>query len=257
MSQFFGIARKEFGMSTRRVGFWIAFCVVYLFYASLLIVGTAGLAPGSIGEGSIWPDAAHEAFKLNLFIPLLCGILSADRMSRDYRLGVNELQESAPISRGKAIMAKYFGVLFSLLLACLIGVLIDGSAYVAAGQAGWNFLGYLMVCSLAMNIPAVVFVTAFSLVCPMIMPVRVYQVLFTGYWFWGNFLSPQVFPTISGTILNASGTFALSGFFGGLVDPTITYTPMQAVLNIAAILALTTAALYALYRLLVFREAKR
>ncbi len=42
----------------------------------------------------------------------------------------------------------------------------------------------------------------------------VYQILFTGYWYWGNFLSPQVMFTVSDTLLNASGKYALMAFYG-------------------------------------------
>jgi hypothetical protein len=42
----------------------------------------------------------------------------------------------------------------------------------------------------------------------------VYQVLFTGYWFWGNFLNPAALPTLNGTVLTPSGAFAAYAFFG-------------------------------------------
>jgi hypothetical protein len=45
---------------------------------------------------------------------------------------------------------------------------------------------------------------AFSLACPLVIPLRICQVLFTGYWFWGKLISPKVFPTISDT--QSSGT---------------------------------------------------
>jgi hypothetical protein len=38
-------------------------------------------------------------------------------------------------------------------------------------------------------------------------------VLFTGYWFWGNLLTPKAFPTISDTVLNAVGQYPLQAYF--------------------------------------------
>jgi len=88
------------------------------------------------------------------------------------------------------------------------------------------------------SIPTFLFVVAFSLVCPLVIPVRIYQILFTGYWFWGNFLSDKVFPTISGTLLNASGIYALQGFFVGTLSRTgkPLHTPVEAVMNIVVLL---------------------
>jgi len=257
LSQFLNMTRKEFEMSARRIGLWVAFSILFIFYTSVNLVGSINGSQKMIDPTNIWPAAAHEAFKLNLFIPLLAGILAADRLFRDYREGVNELQESAPVSRQKTVMAKYFGVLLSLLLPCLIIVLFDGGVLVATGLASWRFMGCFLIASLVMNVPAIAFVTAFSLACPMIMPVRVYQVLFTGYWFWGNFLSPKVFPTVSGTLLNVSGTFALGGFFNGEVDPSITYNSTQAILNLVVIFSMIAAVLFALIQVLVHRELKK
>jgi len=90
---------------------------------------------------------------------------------------------------------------------------------------------------LVMGGTAFAFVVAFSIACPLFMPVRVYQVLFVGYWFWGNYLSPEVFPTISGTLVVPSGKYALYGFFHGFPEffskfkqPTVAVT--QAIWNL-------------------------
>ena len=102
------------------------------------------------------------------------------------------------------------------------------------------------------------FVVAFSLACPAIMPLRVYQILFTGYWFWGNFLSPQVFPTISGTLLNASGVYAQQGFFSGTLGQwrDRLYTASEAWLNILVLGLCAAAVLFTLDRYLV-RQSRR
>ena len=68
------------------------------------------------------------------------------------------------------------------------------------------------------------------------MPLRVYQVLFTGYWFWGNFLSPSVLPTLSDTYLTPSGKYAMQAFFGratSINSPTVTTT--DAVINLVVL----------------------
>jgi hypothetical protein len=243
VSQFFNLVRKEFTMSSKRISFWIVSFVLFAFYCAVEIVpffdGTTEIIP----VDQIWQTASLTVFKLNLFFPLVGGILVADRLVRDHRLGVVELQQSAPIRLTSSVLAKYLGVLASLLLPEFITVVAVAIIPIAGGLTGWAYLGAVLVSSLAISLPAMIFVTAFSLACPMVMPVRVYQVLFTGYWFWGNFLSPEVFPTVSQTLLNVAGIYPLQGFFGGTVGPGITYTALQGTLNILILLGMSAAML--------------
>lgn len=66
------------------------------------------------------------------------------------------------------------------------------------------------------------------------MPLRVYQILFTGYWFWGNYINPEMFPTLNGTLLTPSGMYSYQGFFGGFINSTepLTYSASDAALNL-------------------------
>ncbi len=246
MSQFFNIVHKEFQINGRRVSVWIMAALVTLFYVATEIAPFFDGSAVNITPDQIWPVAALTVFKLNLFFPLVGGILAADRLSRDYRLGVDELRESTPVKRASYVFAKYLGVVAVWLVPEVICLVLIGLVPILGGLVGWMYLPAVLVSGLAMNLPALLFVTAFSLACPMVMPVRVYQVLFTGYWFWGNFLSPEVFPTISGTLLNAAGIFALQGFFAGTVGPGITFTAVQGVLNIAILLAMSAGILIVL-----------
>jgi len=97
------------------------------------------------------------------------------------------------------------------------------------------FILMMLVSFQAINVPAFAFITIFSLACPLIMPLRVYQVLFTGYWFWGNYLNPDVFPTLAGTLLTASGRFVMEGFFGTHLGEGPFKTSTAAVLNLAVL----------------------
>jgi hypothetical protein len=99
---------------------------------------------------------------------------------------------------------------------------------------------------------------AFSLACPLVIPLRIYQVLFTGYWFWGNMLSPKAFPTISDTVLNAVGQYPLQAYFGVYTDSTNTvlngYTVQQAVLNQVVLAGCIVAVLFVLTRYMRHQE---
>ncbi len=260
MSQFFGIMRHEFSMSIRRPGLWISYTLLGLFYL------TTNLAPGLdasediIRPDKVWYEAGHIVFMFNIFMPLLAGILAADRMQRDSRMGLRELQRSVPFSTPVYILSKYFGVLLSVLAPMFLLVLMVGSALIAKGLAPFSFIGPLLLAFLLIAVPAHAFVVAFSLACPLVMPLRVYQVLFTGYWFWGNLISPKAFPTISDTVLNAVGQYPVQAFFGVFTDSTHKveggFTPPEAVLNLFALTASIAIVLFAVDQYLHWQERR-
>jgi hypothetical protein len=224
MNTFFGILRYEYTMLIRRWGLWVAYGLTYAFYG----ISFFGAAPGqveaqTIAPTEIWSSAGMMIFMINMFMPLMGGILAADRMQRDVRLGLRELQRSTPLNDWAYILGKYVGVLLGVLTPALLCVIAISSLSALLGQAPWSFVGAVLLAFVAMAVPAYAFVVAFSLACPLIMPVRVYQILFVGYWFWGNYLNPDYIPTLAGTALTPNGSFAWMAFFGGgsfAVPPT-------------------------------------
>jgi ABC-2 type transport system permease protein len=260
VSQLFGVVRHEFSMSIRRPGFWISYILLSLFYIISILTPSMNSSEDIIPPDQIWSQAGHMVFMFNIFLPLLAGILSADRMQRDIRTGMRELQRSTPLSLPVYILAKYFGVLLSALAPMFLLVIVTGAVMVAKGLAPPDFLWPILLAFLTIAVPAHAFVVAFSLACPLFMPLRVYQVLFTGYWFWGNLLSPQAFPTISDTLLNAVGQYPLQGFFGMNFDSTHKvnegFTAPEAVLNLVVLALCIASALYVLDRYLRWQERR-
>lgn len=260
MSQFFGVLRHEFNMAFRRPGMWIAYAVLYAFYAITV------LSPSEVGDElpqtvtQMWQQAGMVMFYANMFMVILGGIMAADRIQRDYRLGVRELQQSSPLGQVSYVLAKYFGVLAAVISPMLVFALAYACVSVIRGVPVL-FIAIMLVAFLAMGVPAFAFVVAFSLACPLFIPVRVYQVLFVGYWFWGNYLSPDVFPTISDTLLVPSGKYVLHGLFGGFPSSRTNFihlsiTQTQAVLNLA-ILAVITIVVLGLTTLHLHRQSRR
>ena len=261
MSQFFGITRHEFNMSIRRPGFWIAYTLLCLFFVFAALVPSVAGTDNILTPEQTWTEAGFLVFQFNVFMPLLAGILAADRMQRDFRSGVRELQRSTSLSVPAYILAKYLGVLASTLVPMFLLVVVTGIAMVVGGLAPLSFLWPLLLAFLSIAVPAHAFVVAFSLACPLVMPLRIYQVLFTGYWFWGNLLSTKAFPTISHTVLNAAGLYPLQAYFGayfGSVDPAVNpgFTPAEAVLNLVVLMACIAAALFTLDRYLRWQEGR-
>lgn len=240
MSTFAGVFQHEYRLSIRRPGFWVAYILLSLFYLVALMWPTMDKADDIIAASQVWPEAGHTVFMYNLFMPLLAGILAADRMQRDFRTGVRELQRSTPLSQAQYLLAKYFGVLASVLTPFVLLTAISGALLVGLGFAPAAYLWPLTLAFFIIAVPAHAFVVAFSLVCPLVLPLRVYQVLFTGYWFWGNMLSPKAFPTISDTVLNAVGQYPLQAYFDVFMDSTYKvtdpFTPLQANLNLLTLM---------------------
>jgi len=249
MSQFFGVLRHEFKMAVKRPGMWIAYAVLYIFYGFTVISPETIKESISVTIPEMWQAAGATMFYINMFMVLIGGIMAADRMQRDFRLGVRELQQSTPLRLSTYILAKYFGVLAGVIAPMFLYVIIIAVISVILG-APLVFIGIMLVAFAAMGIPAYAFVVAFSLACPLFMPVRVYQVLFVGYWFWGNYLNEDVFPTLSGTLLVPCGKLVLNGFFGGFPSsytnmPEITDTRLDAILNLLLLFSITTVVLVA------------
>jgi len=109
----------------------------------------------------------------------------------------------------------------------------------------------------AMVLPGMLFVGAFAVVVPAVMPVSLYAILYTGYWFWGNLLPPTRLPTISCTPLTPIGGYVQSGLFG---DPSVCAlpipgTPAMAWASIALLLGCAGLALIAGQTYLRWRES--
>ncbi len=263
MTSFSGLLRHEIGMSLHRKGLWIAYGLLFVFHTVLLFT------PPPIGEmvkgevisrSAVWPVAGRFLLACNVFFPIVTGILSADRVQRDFRLGVRELQDSTPLSRHAYVLAKYLGALVSSLLPLFLWVMGIAAVMAATGRAHASMLYAVPAAFLAITVPAFAFVVAFSLTCPLVMPLSIYQILFTGYWFWANFIPPKLFPTLNGTLLTPSGIFAQQGFFGGQVSQTLAssaqYTAADAVANLA-VLGLCSAAALVLLDLYLGWRARR
>ena len=91
------------------------------------------------------------------------------------------------------------------------------------------------------------------------MPLSLYQIRCAGYWLWGNYVPPALFPTLNGTLLTPGGMFALAGFFGGQLPPAYgqaKLTAADAALNLTLLGLCSLAALTLLERVLAF-QARR
>lgn len=266
MSAFWAVARYEYHMAIRRWGMWLAMAIAAVPYVLPAATDPIELGPsGAVPPGTMWAFAGSTVFQLNLLMPIIGGIVMADRLPRDWRLGTRELLSSTPLGRRAYVLGKYAGVVAAavtpvLATIALLAAILAGRGLAAgvAPVAVAEMFGGLVAGFCAITVPAYLFIGAFSLACPAMLPVRVYQVLYVGYWFWGNFLNPRFIPTLAGTLLTPSGEFAAGGFFhsGKVSGMVALHTPPEAVLSIAALLACSAAALIALERYLAWQERR-
>lgn len=266
MSAFWAVARYEYHMAIRRWGMWLAMAIAAVPY--VLPAATEPIKADSAAAFCaewMWAFAGNTVLQLNLLIPIIAGIVMADRLPRDMRLGTRELLASTPLRRPAYVLGKYVGAVAAVLTPVLatIGLLaaILSGRGLAAGLPAAGLLAMvagLLAGFVTIVLPAYLFVGAFSLACPAVLPVRIYQVLYAGYWVWGNFLNPKFIPTLAGTVLTPSGEFAAAGFFsaGKASGMVSLHTPAEAVLSIAALLTCAAAALFALERYLAWQERR-
>jgi hypothetical protein len=248
MKNIFNLTKYEFRMSISRPGQWIGFGFVFLLYASKIYIEEI---PANITDLVIWQTAGRIASNLNLFMPVIGGILAADRISRDFSLGVHELQQSTNLKHWHYIFGKYFGVLFSFITIQFI--FIEALALIKVIRGFPISIALDTIAAfLLIIVPAFIFVTIFSLTIPLLMNVRTYQILFTGYWIWGNYLDPNTIPSISDTVLNVCGRYATEVIFKTVIGRKLPF-PLNysdVFLNWAILLAIVVGVFIALKNIL-------
>lgn len=194
-------ARHQFLMQLRRKAVWITFGLITLVTVTLM-----AKTPWTIETATPVAEVMAEwSVGLNLFYPVAFGALLADRLPRARRLNVEELATATPASPGTRLLATSLGATAATVLPILI-VWAGGTvaAAIRFDDVGTVWLG--AAAFVAINLPGLLFVAAFSLVCPLLMPVSIYQFLFIGYYMWGNWIGPSWgIPTLSGTWLTPAG----------------------------------------------------
>ncbi|MBI9047347.1 MAG: hypothetical protein JEZ06_22860, partial [Anaerolineaceae bacterium] len=174
---------------------------------------------------------------------------------RDQKLGVRELLRSSGLHNRVYVLGKFAGVALSMISIELLTILLISTFSIVLYSLPLYYILDSLLAVFTISAPGILFITAFSISVPLFIPIRVYQILFTGYWYWGNYLSPTVLPTVSDTVLNACGKFALQGLYHVQItanDPSITV--LQVLMNIGVLLLFAGLALTAMIILIGNRE---
>lgn len=231
LAVFSGACRHEFRMQLHRQAMWLTFFPLALIIA-VLGIGTPNNAIIALltnpAKKSLLGEILDWAHIINMVFPIGVGIVLADRVQRDRQTRVEELLETTPAQVSARILGKYLGSTGATLIP-VIGFYLFGILLLALQQHSVLALLQAVPVFLLTIVPGMVFVSAFSLTCPVFMRMPLYWFLFLGYWFWGNLLPPSSgVPSLSSTILTPLGGYISVGFFGGTAYPIFSATPLQA-----------------------------
>jgi ABC-2 type transport system permease protein len=205
-----------------------------------------------------WSDAVvNWTGNVSAILPICVGVLLADRLPRDNQTKMNELFATFPGALSIRLLAKYLGC----TLATIIPVLIFYSAgIICIAYQSHNLLAipFALETFVVIALPGIMFVAAFSLACPTVLWIPLYQFLFVGYWFWGNILPPRVgIPTLSATILTPIGGYMTSGFYHNDAFPVVNATPVEAIASIVLLLGIAASVLWLLWKYMLWQQARQ
>ena len=259
----FGIASYEFRMQLRRRSVLLVLSGIGLLTLLVSLPDRTSTTCTDLNTCVTRLVTMHDAavswaVGVNTLLPVGLGILLADRLVREEQVNVADLFSGLPVSSGLRLVGKYLGALLATMLPIAL-VFVIGLDYIIATWHDTSAVPLALAAFFSINVPGVLFVAAFSLVCPLIMPVPVYQVLYTGYWFWGNFIPPGLFniPTLSGTILTPMGSIRAGYLFGVGSRPPVEPNPALGYASIVVLLLCAVLALYAAWRYQSWRLARQ
>ena len=210
MRETIGIARYEYLMQIRRWGLWVS-CGLLTGLFCFFLVSQPDKVGQQLGPTS-WALGANLISLLNILTPVAAGVLIADRFPRDHQLHMSEMLGTALPSSWALVIGRCLGSLVAALTPALL-VLLPASTYLALYVKMPAALLTLPITFLMLVVPTWLFFSAWSLIFPLVMPLRLYQVLFAGFWLWAIYINPNIFPTIDNSIIDPSGEYARYAFF--------------------------------------------
>lgn len=254
-----GVLCYEFRMQVRRPALWLVFFGFTLLDLNAIVSDLQNpLFHNLLMHMSPFQLSGTVTLLTNWLPPLGVGILLADRLVRDRRTHIEELLTTLPGTLRIRLLGKYLGATCAslvpafLLFLVMIGVTTWVTGNVLLIPAG-------LLCYAAIVLPGMLFIAAFSLSCPVVIWLPLYQFLFFGYWFWGNLLnSNSGIPTLNGTILTPIGRVIAAGLFSiETSDGAVPSSAMNGVASLVALLSIAVLVLVALYQFLKWEQARQ
>jgi hypothetical protein len=251
--------RYEFRMQVRKRSVWIVPALTLVLF--LLIGGS--LLRDLFDPGEAPPEARTAvvalAVQIHALLSIGFGCLLADRLIRDDRLRVAPILDATPTAPGARLLGKYLGAGAATAVPILVAYFGFTAAYAVHADAPGAFGWAAAACGVVI-VPGLLFVAAFALAAPLVMPAPLFRVIFVGYWLWGNVVTPDTMPTLARTLIHPLGGYPLAALLdfhgidgadtwaGPVPGATLNFlrpdpTPATAWLSIGMLLVLAAAAL--------------
>jgi hypothetical protein len=251
-----GALHYEFRMQVRRVAVWATFSALGLVFTQFHQPWYRPITTSAGDAILYWTTEMHS------ILALAVGILLADRLVRDRRTRVEELLNTFSGNIRLRLLGKYLGSTLATLLP-VFAIYCIGAGYILLRWQALQALPLAFAAFAAIVLPGILFISAFSIACPTIIWMPLYQFLFIGYWFWGNLLPGFGIPTLSETILTPVGSFICTGFFNpagreGVCNPGIQgATATQGVESMLLLLAIAAFVMLILPNYMQWRQARQ
>jgi ABC-2 type transport system permease protein len=253
---FFGALTYEFRMQIRRRAVWIAFIALGLFFTQFHQPWNRPVSTPASAAIIYWTGIVQS------FLAVAFGLVLADRLPRDRRTKVDELLNTLPCTVSARIFGKYLGSTIATLIP-MFAVYSIGIGYILFRWHTIQALPLALASFAAIALPGLLFIGACSIAFTSILWVPLYQILFVGYWFWGNLLPDVGIPTLSTTILTPVGGYMCTGFFNpqgqeGACSPGIQgASAFQGAESILLLLGLAMLVIFALIGYLKWQQARQ
>ncbi|OHV74716.1 hypothetical protein [Pseudofrankia sp. BMG5.36] len=254
--------RYEFRMQVRKRSVWIVPALTVVLF--LLIGGSLLRDLFDPNERKGQPAEARTAVvglavQVHALLSIGFGCLLADRLIRDDRLRVAPILDATPARPGARLVGKYLGAGAATAVPILVVYFGFAAAYAVHTDAP-QALGWALATCAVVIVPGLLFVAAFALTLPLVMPAPLFRVIFVGYWLWGNVVVPDMMPTLARTLVHPLGGYPLDALLdfhgidgddtwaGPVPGATLNFlrpapTPTTAWLSIAVLLVVAAAAL--------------
>jgi ABC-2 type transport system permease protein len=257
--------RYEFRMQIRKRSVWIVPALTVVLF--LLIGGS--LLRDLFDPAERPPEARTAvvglAVQIHGLLSIGFGCLLADRLIRDDRLRVAPILDATPSRPAARLLGKYLGAAAATAVPILVAYFGFTVAY-ALNTGAPEALAWALAAVGLVFLPGLLFVAAFALAVPLVMPAPLFRVIFVGYWLWGNIVTPDMMPTLARTLVHPLGGYPLAALLdfhgidgedswaGPVPGATLNFlrpdpTPATAWLSIGVLLVLAAAALASVHAL--------
>jgi hypothetical protein len=261
--QIWATVRAEIVMQWRRWGFWASFAFIGALLL-LLTVQSAGFlrhvpenyfmqqtpTESQLENLIVYGSTAYGALLLGLVVALLV----ADRIERDRRLGMIELQRATPLGNGSYVLGKFFGNYAAVLVPMLLTYVI---CPLVALPFGWSplLIPKFVLAFLLVAVPCSVAGMGLIILLASWLPLRIVQAGFVLLWF--ELYIGLGWHGLAASVLNIGGAYIYPVFFPLPAMPSVMeleVSARMAVLNISALLLTGSAALALTYGSLTFQR---